>query len=55
MTQHKKLSLCWVSLCWISCFIYCYVECRYVECFICWVSWHRKKCSDLYGHWKTFL
>ncbi len=22
----------WVSLCWMSHFIYCYVECRYAEC-----------------------
>ncbi len=32
-TQHSNaLPLCWMSLCWVSRFIYCFTECLYAEC-----------------------
>jgi hypothetical protein len=32
-THHNNtLPLCWVFLCWVSHFIYCYTECQYAEC-----------------------
>ncbi len=36
MTLHTRLfitcQICWVLLCWVSRFMYCYAKCHYAEC-----------------------
>ncbi len=31
-------ALRWVSLCWVTCLIYCYAECHYTEWSYCWMT-----------------
>ncbi len=40
-TQHRRhlaYEMLWcVSLCWVSCFIYCYADCHYSECHVLFI------------------
>ncbi len=38
------LPLCWMSICWVPGFIYCYAECHCDECI--YAEWRYAECSD---------